>query len=156
MISKKAWYIGWLVVSLTSCALMNPNIEPPKVTLESLQMLPPTGMTQRFNIGLRMANPNDRPLKIDGIAYTLALNGYKLVDGVGNDIPEVAPFSEVSFNVQASTNVFEAVRFVNNFLGAQGAEQLDYRLKADLAVSGLPRRLSVEESGKVPLLGEAE
>lgn len=156
MLNKKLWYIAWMIVSLTGCTFINSNIQPPQVTLESLQMLPPTGMTQRFNIGLRMANPNDRPLKIDGIAYTLALNGYKLVDGVGSDIPEVAPFSEVSFNVQASTNVFEAVRFINNFVGERGAEQLDYRLKADLAVAGLSRRLSVEEAGKVPLLGETE
>lgn len=156
MIIKKFCCFAWVLLSLTSCAILSPSIEAPKVTLETLEMLPPTGMSQRFDIGLRMSNPNDRPIKINGIAYTLALNGYKLVDGVGNNVPEVAAFSEVSFTVQASTNLFEAVRFINSFLAGDGAEQLDYRLKADLAIAGLPMRVSVEEAGKVPLLGAAE
>lgn len=147
--------LAWLmIVGLSGCALIKPSIERPTVVLESLQMLPTNGLSQRFNIGLRMANPNDRPLKIDGINYTLELNGYQLLEGVSNNIPEVDAFSEVTFDVQASTNMFEALRFINNFMGGQAGGDLNYRLHANMSVAGLMQRISVEETGIVPLFTE--
>lgn len=149
--------VAWLIaITMSGCALFRPDIEPPKVVLDSLEMLPVNGLNQRFKIGLRMTNPNDRPLNIRGINYTLALNGYRLIDGVSNDIPEVAPYSEVAFDVQASTNMFEALRFINNFMGGKASGDLNYRLHADISVAGLPRRLSVEETGMVSLFTQQD
>lgn len=148
----KYFCLAWLLaVMMTGCALFRPDIEPPKVVLDSLEMLPVNGLNQHFKIGLRMINPNDRALNIRGINYTLALNGYKLIDGVSSDIPEVPAFSEVAFDVQASTNMFEALRFINNFMGGKASGDLNYRLHADISIAGLPRRVSVEETGTVPL-----
>jgi LEA14-like dessication related protein len=148
----KHWLrIGFISTMLASCAWLSPTMQPPKVVLESIQMLPSNGLNQRFNIGLRMTNPNDHPLKVNGISYTLALNGYDLIDGVGNNIPEVAPYSEVTFNVQASTNLMEAIMFVNDFLGGQAQGDLNYRLRANIAVSGLLGKLVIDQAGVVPL-----
>lgn len=139
------------IVTLTAgCASLRTDLEAPNVVLESLEVVSTEGLSQRFNLGLRMSNPNDRPLKINGISYNLAVNGHKLVSGVGKDIPEVAAFSEVVFDVQASTNMFEALRLMNKLLGSDASGTLDYSLQADIAVAGLPRRLSVEESGTIP------
>lgn len=154
MVFQKLCVVWVLVVFMTGCALVRPNIEPPKVVLDSLEMLPVKGLNQRFRIGLRMTNPNARALKLNGISYTLALNGYQLIDGVGKDIPELPPFSEVAFDVEASTNMFEALRFVNNFMGGKASGDLEYRLRADISVAGLPRQLSVEETGTVPMFTE--
>lgn len=142
-----------LIVTLSAgCASLRTDLEAPNVVLESLEVVSAEGLSQRFNLGLRMSNPNDRPLKINGISYNLAVNGHKLVSGVGKDIPEVAAFSEVAFDVQASTNMFEALRLLNKLLGSDASGALDYRLQADIAVAGLPRRLSVTESGTLPFL----
>lgn len=147
----------WVLVLLVSgCAWLKPDIQTPKVTLDSLEMLPVSGLNQRFKIGLRLSNPNDRSLKFNGISYTVVLNGYQLIDGVGNDIPEVEAFSEVLFYVQASTNMLETLRFINNFMGGKASGDLNYRLRGDISVAGLPRRLSVEESGTVPLFSEQQ
>ena len=144
--------IAWLLLlAFSGCAVLSPDFEEPKVVLDSLEMLPTNGINQRFKIGLRMTNPNDKPLKIKGISYTVALNGYDLLDGVGNNIPEVAPYSEVLFDVEASTNMFETLRFINNFMGGKSQGELNYRLQADIAVDGWFKKVAVEESGVVPL-----
>ncbi len=141
-----------LILLSAGCAMVRTSMEPPNVVLESLELLSAEGLSQRFNIGLRLSNPNDRPLKINGISYTLAISGHQLVSGVGNDIPEVAAFSEVVFEVQASTNMFAALALINKLLRTETSGALDYKLQADISVAGLPRKLSVVESGTVPQL----
>lgn len=151
MIFKNLCLLCVFVLS-AGCALVRTDVEAPSVVLESLEVLSTEGLSQRFNLGLRLSNPNDRPLKINGISYNLAVDGHKLVSGVGKDIPEVGAFSEIVFDVQASTNMFEALRLVNKLLGSDASGALEYRLQADIAVAGLPRRLSVAESGTIPFL----
>lgn len=141
-----------LMLLSTGCALLHSSVAAPNVVLESLELLSAEGLSQRFNVGLRLSNPNDRPLKIDGISYTLAINGHKLVSGVGKGIPEVAAFSEVAFDVQASTNMFSALALINKLMGTDASGALDYKLQADISVAGVPRTLSVVESGTVPLM----
>ena len=148
---KRALLALFTFIALAGCALIKPSVEPPTVVLESLRLLPANGLNQRFELGLRVINPNDRPLPINGMSYHVALNGYELINGVSDNIPAIGAFSETSFKLQASTNLFEALRFVNNFLGGQPRGDLNYRLRADISVAGLMRPVSVEETGLVSL-----
>lgn len=148
---RNGFLLLFIMTALAGCAFIKPSVEPPKLALESLQLLPADGLSQRFELGLRVINPNDRPLPINGMSYHLALNGYELINGVSGNIPEIGAFSEATFKVQASANMFEALRFVNDFMGGRARGDLNYRLRADFSVPGLLRRVSVEETGVVPL-----
>ena len=130
-------------------------MEPPKVRVDSIQVLESRGLNQRFLIGLRVINPNDRTLPVKGLSYSLSLNGYELLDGVTNQVPTLTPFSETPVEVEAVTDLVGALRFLNDLMQSADLERLTYSLTADVSVQGWPRKVTVKESGEVSLLGKA-
>lgn len=145
--------LAFVCVMVGACAHLGTGIEPPKVRVDSLQLLEPRGLSQRFSVGLRVINPNDRVLPVKGLSYTLALNGIELIEGVTNKVPTLEPFSETLVEVEAATDLVAALRLLNN-LTRSGAEQnITYALTAKVSVQGWPSRLTVKETGEVPLFG---
>ncbi len=139
-----------LAVLLAGCAQLRPNFEQPQVTLESLEMLEQNGFSQRFRIGLRLTNPNSQPLAINGMSYTLGLNGFKLVSGVSNRIPELAPYTDTKIFLEAGTDLFEALRLIGS-LTERANQPLQYELNAKLDLKGLSPTVHVKREGKVEL-----
>ena len=60
---------------------------PPKISLVSFKSLPTQGSAPRFEIKLRVMNPNKQTLDIAGISYSVELLGKELVTGVAS-LPE--------------------------------------------------------------------
>ena len=56
------------LVILAGCASMQPGYESPSVTVNHFRALPSEGVAPRFEIGLRILNPNRSSLKLHGIA----------------------------------------------------------------------------------------
>lgn len=46
-----------------------------------------TASPPRFEIVLHITNPNRDPLELEGISYTIHLEGNKVMSGVANDLP---------------------------------------------------------------------
>lgn len=148
----RAIFVVLCVVGMSACANLGGSYDPPKVKVTSLELLPSQGLSQRFLIGLQMTNPNSGPMPIRGFSYTLALNGYDLLDGVSNKMTTIPAYSEQAVTVEASTDLIAAMRFLNDFLGKAQQDTLAYALTANLDVGGVLRRIRVTESGEVPLL----
>jgi hypothetical protein len=98
------------VLSLPGCATLDPDYEQPTVTLSSFRALPAEGMLPNFEIGLRILNPNAQALNLDGIVYTISLDGYELVKGVGKDFPVIEGYSEEAVTLTASANLLAGMR----------------------------------------------
>ena len=141
-------------VMVGACAHRGADLEPPKIRVDSIQVLEPRGLNQRFRVGLRVINPNDRVLPIKGMSYSLALNGYELLDGVTNKVPTLEPFSETLVEVEAVTDLVGALRFLNNLVQQNATENLAYTLTADVNVQGWLGKITVKETGEVPLFGK--
>jgi LEA14-like dessication related protein len=148
-----ALFIVSLAVLGQGCAQLNPHFENPQVTLESLEFLEQRGLSQRFRIGLRLINPNSRALAINGMSYTLSLNGFRLISGVSNRIPELAAYSETQLFLEAGTDLLEALRLLRS-LTTQSQDPLHYELNAKLDLKGLAPTLNVRRIGTVNLGAE--
>src|SRR5690554_3170236 len=95
-----------LTLTMTACAgLLSTQYDPPEVQVVSLQMLEPQGLQQRFRVGLVFLNPNASALPVKGLSYSLALNGYDLLQGVSGDIPTLSPYSETLVELELSTDL---------------------------------------------------
>lgn len=57
---------------------MNLNYEEPCVELVSLKVLPANGFEQNFEIGLKLTNPNNFDIPLNGISYQLSVAGETL------------------------------------------------------------------------------
>ena len=89
--------------------------------IEFLQgAIPSEGMVPAFEIGLRIINPNSQALNLDGIVYTVSLQGYELVKGVGKDFPVIEGYSEGEVKLTASANLLAGIRFVGDMMQSKG------------------------------------
>src|SRR5688572_27978749 len=144
-----------LCVMVGACAHLGAKLEEPKIRVDSIELLESRGLNQRFRIGLRVINPNDRVLPVKGLSYSLSLNGYYLLDGVTNKVPTLEPYSETLVEVETATDLVGALRFLNDLVQNSNLEHLTYNLTADVSVQGWLGKITVEETGEVPLLGKA-
>ena len=139
-----------LATILSACATMSPDYEEPTVTLSSFKAIPSEGMVPSFEIGLRIINPNSQALNLDGIVYTVSLQGYELVKGVGKDFPVIEGYSEGVVTLTASANLLAGIRFVGDMMQNKG-ESLEYEFKAKLDLGGLYPSIKVKEAGQINL-----
>jgi len=140
----------FLTLMLCSCATLSPDYEEPTVTLSSFKALPSEGMVPAFEIGLRIINPNSQALNLEGIVYTVSLEGYELVKGVGKDFPVIEGYSEGEVKLTAAANLLAGIRFVSDMVQSEG-ESVEYEFKAKLDLGGLYPSIKVKEKGDINL-----
>lgn len=137
---------------LTACAGLVEESDPPKVTLESFRSLPGTEGAPRFEIKLRVINPNAQPLDIVGISYSIALLDRELISGVSNDVPRIEPYSEEVVTLEASLQLFELLRLLASLGRSSSTEvALDYRFSAKIDFKGLVPTQRIEDTGEISL-----
>jgi LEA14-like dessication related protein len=139
-----------LTAILSACATLAPDYEEPTVTLSSFKAIPSEGMVPAFEIGLRIINPNSQALNLDGIVYTVSLQGYELVKGVGKDFPVIEGYSEGEVKLTASANLLAGIRFVGDMMQSKGGP-VEYEFKAKLDLGGLYPSIKVRETGEINL-----
>ena len=146
-----------LLTLLSACATMSPGYEEPTVTLSSFNTIPSEGMVPAFEIGLRIINPNSQSLNLEGIVYTISLEGHELVKGVGKDFPVIEGYSEAEVKLTAAANLLAGVRFVTEMMQSGGEKRdLDYEFKAKLDLGGLYRSIRIKEKGAINLSGSTD
>ena len=93
------------IAVLPGCTSLDSDFETPTVTINSFRAVPSDSGAPSFEIGLRVINPNREALELQGVAYTISLEGRELVTGVGKDLPVIPAYSEGIFTVTASAKV---------------------------------------------------
>jgi LEA14-like dessication related protein len=139
-----------IVLCLSACASLTPEFDPPKVSLESFNSLPSESGTPRFEIKLRVANPNKQTLDIAGISYSVELLGKELISGVTNEVPVIEGYTEEVVTLEAGLQLFELVRLIAG-LGNVDTEALDYRFAAKIDFNGFIPTQRIEETGQINL-----
>ena len=124
--------------------------DPPQVSLESFKALPDVEGAPRFEIKLRIANPNTQALDIAGISYSIALLDRKLISGVTNEVPRIEGYSEEIITLEAGLQLIELLRLFAS-LGTSGNEPLNYDFSAKIDFNGLVPTQRVKESGEIRL-----
>lgn len=131
---------------LTACATLDPDYEEPTVLMTSFHAVPSTGAMPSFEIGLRIINPNASPLELQGIVYSISLQGHELVKGVGKGYPPIEGYSEGDITLNASANLLKGIQFIAGMTQNQD-KALEYEFEAKLDVGGFYPSLRVSETG---------
>ena len=140
----------FLVVLLAGCAGQLYDYETPKVNVSSFKSLPGEGIGPRFEIGLHIINPNRSPLELQGLAYTLHLEGHEVMTGVSNQLPVIAAYGEENIIIQASVDLFGSIRLVMDLM-SERRDELYYSLEAKLDPGGLRPNIYVSREGSIML-----
>lgn len=149
---RRLWLAALLLgaMQMAGCAGLGAPSDPPRVSLVSLRGVPGEGGAPRFEIRLRVQNPNKQALDIVGIAYSIEVMGRELVTGVTSEVPVIPAYGEEVVTLIADLQLFQLLRLLAS-VGSEQAEALDYRFKAKIDFAGLVPTQHIEEKGQVNL-----
>ncbi len=139
-----------LSLGLAGCAHLM-QLEAPDVQLTRLEILEPTpgALEQRFAVGLRLINPNNRAIKLNGLDFELEVNGQRLARGVSDRPFELPRLGDAETSVIVTTSLYDVLRQAV-LLGDRRTTALDYRLRGRLHLGvGLLRSLPFDHRGSL-------
>lgn len=134
-----------LVVTLSGCALFVPKFQTPQLTIVDVQVIKANFLQQQLRVRMRVQNPNDRSLPIQGLSYTVYLGGQEFATGVSDASFVVPALGNAEFNMDVTANAAGALFAVLSKPRGQG---IDYRMKGRVELShGWLRSIPFEQSG---------
>lgn len=148
----RAFVLCFSFLMIQACATMDPDYENPTVTISSFRALPSEGMVPSFEIGLHILNPNASAFHLEGIVYTVSIQGHDVVKGVGKDFPLLEGYSEQTVKLTATANMLAGVRLVMDLMKSSN-EYLEYEFEAKLDTGGFGRSIRVKETGSFRMNG---
>lgn len=126
------------------CAHLYYNLEPVEVFLVGLRPLPSELFEQRFEVDFRVLNPNDQDLLVDGVDFTLEVNGTRLSRGVSGEELVIPRFEEQLLTLTATTTVFDVFRQI---MSAAQSSEVHYELYGRIHLANSPLSLDFHRSG---------
>jgi LEA14-like dessication related protein len=150
---KKIVVLLVAVVLVFGCAGLEPGFERPTVGVSSFRVLPSEGVAPQFEIGLHIVNPNRSALKLEGIVYSVILNGHKVLTGATSDLPVIGAYSEERITLRATADLLSSISLLGSLM-KQPQDTFTYELDARLDIGSLRPRIHLLEKGKISLTGE--
>lgn len=134
-----------LAIALSGCALFVPKLQTPQLAIVDIQVIKANFMQQRLRVRMRVENPNDRILPIQGLSYTVYLGGQEFATGVSDASFVVPALGNAEFNMDVTANAAGALFAVLSKPHGQG---IDYRMQGRVELShGWLRSIPFEQSG---------
>jgi LEA14-like dessication related protein len=144
------------VIGLTACVTVPPDMERPKISIANIVPKDIAVFEQRFDVQLRIQNPNDQELGINGLRCDIEFNDKEFGSGMSGQQVTIPRFGSEVVNVEVITGLSSFIRQFQE-LNKSGVGKLRYRLKGTMfVVAPKSFKLPFDEQGDVDLgLGSA-
>ena len=133
------------------CAGLSNDWETPAITVSSFKAVPGENAAPKFEIGLHIVNPNRTPLELDGIAYTISLEGHKLLTGVANDLPVIDAYAQGDVLLTGTVSLFNSIAFFADLARRKTHNDFSYSFDAKLDIGSLRPIIRVNKTGTLSL-----
>ncbi len=134
------------ILFLSACATTSSDFEQPSVSVTSFTPKSTTGITPQFEIILHITNPNREPLALEGLSYSISLDGNKVMSGVANDLPTIEPYGETDIKLNASADLLGGFQLITGLMN-ENKEHIEYEFNAKLDVGVFKPRIEVSKKG---------
>ena len=135
-----------LLILVSGCSSLSSH-DPLNIDVAGIEPLPGQGMEMRFNLTLRVQNPNDSAVDYDGIALEMEINDRPLATGVSDQKGQVPRFGESLIKVPLSISAYSILRQAMGASSFQPGQEISYELRGKLGGGLFPERFST--SGKL-------
>jgi len=143
--------IAAVVAGLVACVGLGTKLETPRVSFVGIKALEASLFEQRLEVRLRVQNPNQRELPVNGLDIEVELAGEPFAHGVSAREFTVPANGEAEFDMIVNANAATALLRIAGG-DRKSREAIDYRLKGKLSTRlGLLRSIPFEESGTLPI-----
>ena len=143
-----------LFITAIGCASLEPGFETPTVGVTSFRVLPSEGAAPKFEIGLHLVNPNRSSRKLEGLVYSVSLEGHKILTGVSNNLPVIEAYGEGDVVLVATADLLNSIGFFAGLLQPP-TQNFDYKLDAKLDIGSFRTSNHVVKKGEISLQGAA-
>ncbi|MFN3543302.1 MAG: LEA type 2 family protein [Thiobacillus sp.] len=141
------WTLLALALMLAGCAGLPPNALPPRVAVAGIDPRQVGVLEQRFDVGLRIANPNDFDLVVEALEFELEVNGRPFARGVSRTSTRIEAASTTLLNVDAATLSKDLLRQLKALSPETLKTGLPYRVKGRVKIERSPAWLPFDHSG---------
>ncbi len=137
-----------LLVFLAGCAGVTLE-RPLQINLVDVVPQDMTLLEQRMRIIVRIRNPNNQPVAIGGLRFSLTLNKVRLLEALSNKKVEIPRLDEAVTSVSASTTTFTLIR---QMLEIDPDKPIDYRIDGTVFLDdAFGTRIPFKNEGRINL-----
>lgn len=138
-----------LALTLSGCALLVPKLQTPRLSVVNIELRQASLLQQRLRVRVRVENPNDRSLPIQGLSYTLYISGQAFASGASEASFVVPALGTAEFDMDVTANAAGALFTI---LAKPPGQSIDYQMKGRVELSrGWLRSIPFEQNGSFVL-----
>ena len=93
-----------------ACATAPPGIEAPKISIANIAPKDFALFEQRFDVQLRIQNPNEKELGLNGMRFDIDLNEREFANGMTGETVVIPRFGSQVVNVEVITGISSFLR----------------------------------------------
>jgi len=135
------------VLGVTACSSLPFNALAPKVSVADVDIKSLGLFEQRFDVGLRVSNPNDFDLKIEALDFELEVNGRPFAKGLGRTTTLIPAVSSTVLRVDATMPSTNLIRQIKTLPPETLKEGVPYRIKGRVKTDKSSNWLPFDHSG---------
>ncbi|MDV6345105.1 LEA type 2 family protein [Nitrosomonas sp. Is37] len=121
---------------VAGCTQLGGIKQNPSISLADIELVELGLLEQRFNLKLRIQNPNDIALRINGMTFDVELNGVDFAKGLSDQVVTVPRMGEKVMEVKATSTLGTLWKQLGE-LEKSSREKVEYRLSGRLFLEGL-------------------
>ena len=139
-----------LALLMFGCAGLYQSMERPRINIANVIPRDIKLFEQVFDLELRIQNPNDTPLEINGLAFELELNDKRFATGVSNQSLVIDRLSSDVIHVEAITTLVGFLRQVAEYQQTKDP-RVTYRIKGSIYSGSTGTKLHFDDSGEIKI-----
>jgi len=121
-----------LAFGLAACSGLPFNAVAPKVSVAEVNIKRLGLFEQRFDVGLRVSNPNDFDLTIEALEFELEVNGHPFASGLSQTSTWIAATSSTLLRLDAITQSKDLIRQIEALSPESLKVGVPYRIRGRL------------------------
>jgi len=139
-----------LLAAVAACSSFGPKLETPQLTLLGIQIMSADMFAQQFKVRVKVVNPNDLAVAVEGLEYDILLMGDSFAEGTSNDVFLLPARGEAEFDMLVTTNFVSSFGRLLSRVGGGKLENIDYEISGKVFVDkGVLRRIPFSHRGTV-------
>jgi LEA14-like dessication related protein len=138
-----------IAATLGGCAVLWTHWQAPTLTVVNIQLGHSDLWQQHLQVRMSVHNPNDRELPVQGLTYTLDVNGEEAAHGESGASFVVPARGDAEFDMNVTANAAAALL---RMLIRGNSAPVEYRIRGKVELtSGLLRSVPFDQHGQLPL-----
>jgi LEA14-like dessication related protein len=137
-----------VIAGLPGCAVLS-HWQTPTLSVLNIQLGHSDLWQQHLQVRMSVHNPNDRELPVEGLDYSLEVNGEECAHGQSGASFVVPARGDAEFDMNVTANAAAAVL---RMFAHGNAAAVQYRVRGKVRLSaGLLRSVPFDQQGELPL-----